>query len=499
MKILLSSQIKEADNYTIGHEPISSLDLMERASQAFTKWFVGKFDSSNRIVVFAGPGNNGGDALAVARMLMEKGYQVQVNILRSGTTGSPDFRANLERIGNNNVINEVSHKDQLPEIRSTDIVIDGLFGSGLSRPVEGIFSLAIQHINNIKPTIVAIDIASGLFSDIRSEGENIIKADYTISFQVPKLAFFMRQNFPFVGEWHVVDIGLNARYIDGLHSNYFTIEKNLVVTFLPRRKKFSHKGNFGRTILIAGSRGKLGAAILSSRACLRGGVGLLTVHIPEYGYQIMQMSVPEAMVTIDPSVGCFSELPDIDQFDSLGIGPGLGTNDKTIHAFEELLNKIDYPIVIDADGLNILSMHKELIKKVPKNSILTPHPKEFERLAGATNDDFERLEVQRQFAIQHQLYIIVKGAHSSVATPEGKIYFNTTGNPGMATAGSGDVLTGIVTALLAQTKDPYKASIAAVYLHGMAGDLAVEEKGEVALIASDIIEFLPKAFQKIKE
>jgi ADP-dependent NAD(P)H-hydrate dehydratase / NAD(P)H-hydrate epimerase len=429
-------------------------------------------------------------------LLTEKGYPVQVNIVKTNKS-SKDFLINLERIKKILPINEINTPEDIPELGNADLVIDALFGSGLDRPIEGIFAEVIKKINQIRPTVAAVDIASGLFSDKRTEGSAIVRADFTISFQVPKLAFFMRQNFPYVGEWHVVDIGLDDDFINSLESHYSTIDKMLARKALPKRDKFSHKGNFGRTIIFAGSRGKLGAAILCARACLRTGVGLLTVHVPEYGYQIMQMSVPEAMVTIDPSVGCFSEVPDLDLFDAIGAGPGLGTNGKTIRAFRGLLEQVNFPIVMDADAINMLGMDKSLLRLVPENSILTPHPKEFERIAGEISDDFERLERQRQMAMHHKIYIILKGAHSSVATPEGNIFFNTTGNPGMATAGSGDVLTGMATALLAQSKDPFLAAVSAVYLHGLAGDLAVLEVGEESLIASDIIDHVPVAIRSV--
>jgi ADP-dependent NAD(P)H-hydrate dehydratase / NAD(P)H-hydrate epimerase len=500
MKILLSPQIKEADAYTIKNEPIPSIDLMERASKEFFNWLVQRFDYGNRFVVFSGPGNNGGDGLAIARLLAGKGYHVSVNIVRSSQKGSPDFLANLEQIKNIlPVINEITASEQIPVINKTDIVIDAMFGSGLDRPVEGIFAEVIGRVNQVKPTVVAVDIASGLFSDKKTEGDTIMKVDYTISFQVPKLAFFMRQNYPYVGEWIVVDIGLDLNFIDSLDSPYFTIDKSLAAQALPRRDKFSHKGNFGRTIIFSGSRGKMGAAILSARACLRTGVGLLTVHVPEYGSKVMQMSVPEAMVTIDPSVECFSEPPDLDLFDSMGIGPGLGTNKKTIQAFKELLKKADYPVVIDADGINMLGIDKDLLRLLPENTILTPHPKEFERIAGETADDFETIERQRQMAMRHKLYIILKGAHSSVATPEGKVFFNTTGNPGIATAGSGDVLTGMTTSLLAQSKNPFLAAVSSVYLHGLAGNLAALKTGEESLIASDIIDHIPAAIRELRQ
>jgi ADP-dependent NAD(P)H-hydrate dehydratase / NAD(P)H-hydrate epimerase len=498
MKVLLSPQIREADAYTIKNKPISSIDLMEEASRAFYDWYLQNIDHKKKIIVFAGPGNNGGDGLAIARMMVYTNLNVQVYVVCKTPKGSNDFLANLEKIKPLLQVNAISSPDQIPEIDPSDVVVDAIFGSGLDRKAEDIFAEAIKKINNANCTVVAVDIASGLFSDKKTDGDTVVKATYTISFQVPKLAFFMRENHPYVGEWHVVDIGLDEQFLKTVPSKYHTIDKALALKALPKRDKYSHKGNFGRTIVFAGSRGKLGAAILCNRACLRTGVGLLTAHVPEYGYQIMQMAVPEAMVSLDPSIGCFSEVPDMNMYDCVGIGPGMGTNGKTLPAFKQLLQQTKFPIVMDADAINLLGMEKNLIEMIPENSILTPHPKEFERLAGETNNDFERLDRQIEFAVTHKVYLIVKGAHSSVATPHGEVYFNMTGNPGMATAGSGDVLTGMVTALLAQSKDPFYAAVGSVYLHGLAGDLAAKRVGEEALIASDIIDHIPEAIKELK-
>ena len=498
MKILLSTQIREADSYTIENEPIASIDLMERASVAFVNWFIENFGTSALVKVFCGSGNNGGDGLAIARLLIERGYRVDAYIVRTKSGGSADFITNYERLKNITTVQEITASEDLPAIAPEEIVIDALFGSGLSRPVEGLFAKAIRSINQAKATVVAVDIASGLFSDAASEGEAIVKADYTISFQVPKLAFFMRQNFEYVGEWKTVDIGLDNAFIETLPTDYYTIEKDWVKTLIPVRNKFSHKGNFGRVMIIAGSHGKMGAAVLCGRACLKTGAGLLTIHSPACGYQIVQIAVPEAMATVDPSIGCFSEVPDLDPFDTVGLGPGLGTNEKTIAAYQNLLENAKFPLVIDADGINMLAKEPELLKLTPEDSILTPHPKEFERIAGGWDNDFDKLALQRNFAMKHKLYIVLKGAHTTVATPDGRIYFNTTGNPGMASAGSGDVLTGMVTALLGQTKDPLKAAVAGVYLHGLAGDLAAEMVGQESMIASDIIDHIGPAFKLLR-
>ena len=497
MKILLSSQIREADAYTIKNKPIESIDLMENASVAFVSRFVELFNSEQSVKVFAGTGNNGGDGLAIARLLTQKGYHVSVNIIRVSEKQSKDFSINLERLKKLISPHEIADFNDFPEVNPDDIVIDAIFGSGLTRPVEGLFAEVIKKINDIQPVVVAVDIASGVFSDQNSEGDVIMQVQHTISFQVPKLAFFMRQNYPYVGNWHIVDIGLDQHFIDQAETPYYYLDIKKVVDLLPHREKFSHKGNYGRILMILGGYGKMGAAVLTSRACLKSGGGLLTVHVPECGYQIIQIAVPEAMAFVDPSVGSFSSVPDINGFNVIGIGPGIGTNEKTVSAFEDLLEKIDFPVVIDADGLNIMAKKPELLQKLPSGTILTPHPKEFERLAGSFDNDFERLNLQMEFAAKYDVNVVVKGAHTTVTSPGGQVYFNATGNPGMATAGSGDVLTGIITSLLGQLKDPFKSALVGVFLHGLAGDIAVNKVSEEALISSDIIEHLGDAYKRL--
>ena len=497
MKILLSSQIREADSYTIKNKPIESIDLMESASKAFVDKFLDLFNTDRKVHIFAGTGNNGGDGLAIARLLLQKGFDVSISIIRVSEKESKDFSVNLERLKKVKSVQEIHQMNDFPELQPADIVIDAIFGSGLSRPVEGLFADVISKLNQINPLVVAVDIASGLFSDKNTEGDIIMQVAHTISFQVPKLAFLMRQNHSFVGNWHIVDIGLDKQFIDQTEANYHYLDMSAAVELLPHREKYSHKGNFGRVLMVLGGYGKMGAAVLTSRACLKSGAGLLTVHVPECGYQIIQIAVPEAMALVDPSVDFFSDTPDINGFEVIGIGPGLGTNDKTISAFEDLLNKVDFPVVIDADGLNILSKKPQLLEKLPAGSVLTPHPKEFERIAGSYKNDFDRLNLQIDFAKKYNVIVVVKGAHTSVAGPDGQVCFNSTGNPGMATAGSGDVLTGIITSLLGQTKDPFNAAILGVFLHGMAGDIAAGDQGDESLIASDIIDHLSSAYKRL--
>ncbi len=504
MKILPVEKIREADAYTIANEPIADIDLMERAATQLHHWITKRVDRSHRFYVFAGLGNNGGDGLALSRLLTVDGYDVQVYIVRYSSKNSESFQINYDRfkkLANKKLyeIQKDAEEIAFPVITDDDVVVDALFGSGLTRPVKGFPGEIIQRINRTPAVKIAIDIPSGLFADqpSRSASGTIVRADYTLSFQFPKLAFLLPENDDFVGSWHVLDIGLHPKFIQDVEVNDYYVQQNDVSIILKPRRKFSHKGTYGHALLIAGSYGKMGAAILSAHAALRSGVGLLHVHVPQSGYRIMQTALPEAMLSIDRYENYFSDVPELARFTAVGIGPGLGTMLQSQMALKLLIQQYKLPMVLDADALNILSENKTWLAFLPHYSILTPHPKEFERLAGSWKDDFERLEKQRAFAVRNQVVVVLKGAHTSICTPKGDCYFNSTGNPGMATAGSGDVLTGILTALLAQGYASVEAAVLGVYLHGLAGDIAAKKQGQEALISGDIIRNLGKAFKKL--
>lgn len=491
MKVFNVEQIRAMDAYTIAHEPISSLDLMERASQAFVRWFCNQYVNTRPVAVFCGKGNNGGDGLAIARILSSGGYDVSVYIVEYDTNASDDFLSNLARLQNHMTPGSIHSTSDFPQLEKQVVCVDALLGSGLSRPVTGLLADVIRLMNLLPNRLVAVDIASGLYADRPNAKEDvIIKPDFTISFQLPKLAFMLPQNAEYTGEWHVVDIGLSAEYIRQTETTLHYIDKPMIGKLIRPRQKFSHKGTFGHAVIIAGSFGKMGAAVLSCKACLRSGVGLLTMHIPGIGYQIAQISVPEAMATVDPNEKYISELPDLASATAIGIGPGIGQDSGTVGVLERLLETAQAPLMIDADALNILSQNRHLLEKLPENTILTPHPKEFQRLAGESSNEYERLETARKFAAKYQVIICLKGANTAVILPDGEVYFNSTGNAGMATGGTGDVLTGIITSLLAQKYAPADAAILGVYEHGLAGDRAAESKGQSAMIASDVIECL---------
>jgi len=499
MKILTAQQIRDWDEYSIRHEPIASIELMERAAGKCFNWLEEQGYLVHRFVLFCGKGNNGGDGLALARMLAERNCSLTVYILEFGHKGTEDFQANLARIHQyvDGEIHYIQDERNFHELPSDAIIIDALFGSGLTRPLEGITAKLVDHINKTGCEIISIDIPSGLSADQSSTGDTIIKANHTLSFQCYKLALLLAQNADFVGEVHILDIGLHPDYLPTIETKYEVVDEKIIRSIYKPRKNFSHKGNFGHALIVAGSFGKIGAAVLSSKACLRSGVGLLTCYVPNCGYEILQTALPEAMQMTDTNSSFITKIEeDISKFDVIGIGPGIGTGSETRKALKEILSSYNKPMVIDADAINGLAMEKKF-PTLPPDSVLTPHPKEFERLFGESENDFDRINKALMNAKQLNCLIVLKGHHTFIATPSGKGYFNNTGNAGMATAGSGDVLTGIITSLLAQGYPSDNAAILGVYLHGLAGDIAAEKNSQEAMIAGDIIECLGAAFKEV--
>lgn len=485
-KIVSAKQTRATDAYTIQHEPITSIDLMERAAKAFVNEFISSVATHKTIGVICGTGNNGGDGLAISRLLMGKGYSVTPILIAYSTKLSPDCELNLNLI---NRVDSISPTDKIPDFSKFDILIDALLGSGLSRPVEGFMASIIKAMNQAKRKIYSIDIPSGLFCDEILVNPIAVQADFVISFQRPKLAFFFPEYGEFIKNWKVVPIGLDEHFIQRQDTKFHLVDESITALIRPR-KRYSHKGTYGHSLIIAGSHGKMGAAILASRACLRSGTGLLTTYVPDCGYEIIQSAVPEAMCIVYENLNCISKIPEISNYDSIGIGPGLGTNSMTIKAFRKLLAKSEKPLVIDADGLNILAKHPELLSEIPKLSILTPHIKEFDRMFGPSNNSLERYGKQLEISKKLNVIIVLKDAHTAISCPSDKIFYTFTGNPGMATGGSGDVLTGIITGLLAQKYPSLEAALIAVFYHGLAGDQARNFRGEMGVIASDIINFL---------
>ena len=503
MKIFTSAQIKELDKYTIEHEPIKSIDLMERAARAIARAITARWPSSVPVVVFAGPGNNGGDALAVARLLNEQNYQVQTFLFNITGHLSADCAENRQRLTDRKgrpLLTEVTQEFDPPKLEEGMLVVDGLFGSGLNKPLAGGFASLVKYINASNAEVVSIDVPSGLMTEDNTYNvrANIIKADVTLTLQQPKLAFLFAESQQFVGELQTLDIGLSEEGMEKIEAQYTMMDADSLRPLLRPRSAFAHKGTMGHALLVGGSYGMAGAAVLAAKACLRSGVGKLTVHTPRRNVAILQTAVPEAVLHLDHEETIFSEAMSTDDFQAIGIGPGLGTAESTAIAMIAQLRRASCPAVVDADALNILSSRHAWLMQLPKGVIITPHPKELDRLEGQCVDSFERLTKALQLAEKMQGYVVLKGHYTAICMPDGHVVFNTSGNAGMATAGSGDVLTGIITGLLARGYKQCEACMLGVYLHGLAGDLAAEELGEESLIASDIIAYLPQAFMRLK-
>ena len=499
MKIFSVNQIKKWDSYTIHHEPIKSIELMERAATACFDWIIQNFDDEYDFKIFCGRGNNGGDGLAIAKLLKSIKYKVSVFIPFAETSGSDDFETNLKKLKKNSVhIFYLTDEQSFPGLSNQDVIIDALFGTGLNKPATGLYAALISFINSTNSKIISIDVPSGLYIDksSKSEGQSIIKADFTLTFQNQKQAFLLPENEPFTGQVILLDIGLSEEYEKKEESQFEYIDDKIIGAIYQRRKEFSNKGNYGYASLLVGSYGMMGAAVLSSSACLRSGVGKLTSVICEAGYDIMQTSVPEAMCKVsgEKYITGFS---DFESFDAIGIGPGIGKYDSHKKLLQDLFTNFKKPIVIDADALNVLSGNQDLYPLIPAKSIITPHPKEFERLFGKSESDFDRISLALSKSKELNIFIVLKGHYTFIATPDGKGLFNSTGNAGMATAGAGDVLTGIITGLLAQKYSSLNSCILGVYLHGLAGDIASGKISQESLIAGDIIDYLGEAFKKI--
>ncbi len=501
-KILTTGQIRLADEFTIVHEPIPSIDLMERASSGLYTWVRENIPGKRKIFIFCGPGNNGGDGLALARLLLQDDYQLKIFLLKLTSSMSMDAAINLGRLSSlNSEIVSIEKEQDFPAIPAGTLLVDALFGSGLTRPLAGLAAGLVKYLNESGEEILAVDIPSGLFGEDNSNNirERIIRAKNTLTFQFPKLAFFFAENYQFTGDWHVLDIGLHHGFIDKLETPWYYMTGREIKPIVKPRKKFDHKGTYGHAFLLSGSKGKTGAAILASKACLKTGCGLVTVHIPKLGYEIFQAALPEAMCSLDPNNDILTVIPELAAYNAVGIGPGIGTDSKTCLVLRDLLQRVELPMVIDADGLNILAANKQLLNLLSENTILTPHPGEADRLWGKSGNAHDRFFRQIQFSADYKVIVVLKGAFTSISMPDGRVYFNTSGNQGMATAGSGDVLTGIILSLLAQGYTPENAAKLGVFLHGLAGDLALGNESYESLTAGNIIDHIGFAFKELKD
>lgn len=501
MKILSAGEIRAWDQYTIDHEPVSSLQLMERAAASCFDWLTAAFPYAPSYTIFCGKGNNGGDGLAIGRMLLEREIPVSVYILEFGHKGTEDFQANLALLHQTPgaSVNYIQTTANFHPFAKETVIIDALFGTGLNRKLDGVTASLVEYINQSNCTVVSIDIPSGLFTDTSSMGNPAVEANHTLSFQCYKPALLVAENGEMIGNVHILDIGLHQGFLQEIKSDYELTDDETIHSIYRPRNPFAHKGHFGHALIVAGSHGKYGAAVLATKACLRSGAGLVTAHIPKDALSVLQTAVPEAMVMTDIFPDYVTKVnEDLSKFKAIGTGPGLGQQEETVEMLRDLLDSYNKPLVLDADALNILAVNPDMLQLIPSGSILTPHPKEFERLFGKSENEFDRLQLALQKAKLLSAVIVLKGHHTFIATPEGKGYFNNTGNAGMAKGGSGDVLTGVLTGLLAQNYSPAQAAVLGVYIHGLAGEMASAAFGMESVLAGDMIQFTGQAFLRIQ-
>lgn len=503
MKIFNTGLIKYIDAGTIEVQNITSVQLMERAAEALYNSLIDLIDNKKSIQVFCGPGNNGGDAIALSGILMQNGYRVKTIVCDFSDKRSEDATYELNKLisayPENTII--LSDYNQISALPKTDYIIDGLFGSGLNRPLQGDYQKVVSWINKSESYKISIDISSGLFGEDNSTNNpaSIVRADLVLTLQMPKLCFMLQENEAFIKDWKIVDIGLDRDIIKSMPTDFEFVQGEDLSVLLKVRPKFSHKGSYGKCLLIAGCKGMAGAAILASKAAVRGGAGLVYSRVPEELYNILQTSVNEAIVETY-SNDCFYSNDDAVKWNAIAVGPGLGKSQNKTESLKKLLFTGSNNIVLDADAINMIAEDKTLLACMSSNAILTPHPGEYDRLRGKKFlNSFERLADAVEFAKDHSVFVILKGAYTSVITPEGKCFFNSTGNPGMATGGSGDVLTGILLSLLAQGYKIVDACLLAVYLHGLSGDIALNNQSQESLAAGDIIENLGLAFNTLRK
>lgn len=496
MKIFTASQIRACDAYTIKASGMTSVELMERAADKCADWIITNFPKDALFVVLCGTGNNGGDGLAITRMLHQRGYGVKAFLLRFTDNLSADCKVNFDRLTalDGELLELVEPDTFLTDIPPNITIVDAIFGTGLSRPLEGWLATFIDHISQLPNRKIAIDMPSGLPADvIPGEETAVINASDTLSFQFQKRAFLHPESAVHAGNIHILDIGLDKTFINATHTQYRTIDiEDVKERYIPR-SPFAHKGTYGSVLLIGGSYGKAGAIMLSAKAALRAGAGSVTALVPSCAYTPLQAAVPEVMCRVSGE-HAIDAIADWDQVSAVGTGPGLGTSEQAAEAFLFFLEACKDPIVVDADALNLIARQPELLAKLPKGSVLTPHPKEFARLFGDNANSIMQVDHARIQAMRYNINIVLKGHHTAVITTEGECWYNTTGNAGMATAGSGDVLTGIITGLMAQGYEPHDAALMGVYLHGLAGDIAATTRSQESLMAGDITEHLGRAF-----
>lgn len=498
MKILTAQQIKLLESATLQTQNIQELDLVKRAGQSLFKAIISKLRYHSEFVIFCGTGKNGADGLYCAKLLAEMGHKCKVFVIKLSKSPNDTFMKILDQLDQTLVpVEYINSINNFPKIRSNTIIIDSIIGTGLNRPLKGVVSDLVNKINATrKNVVISVDLPTGLMANELSSSTDIVEANYTFTFETPKLTLLLPESYPYVGEWKVLPIGLDEKYLNKIETHLQYIDSDSVKSLSKKlhRAKFSHKGDFGHTLVVAGSKGKMGASILTTKSALKSGAGLVTALVPSTGYEIMQISVPEAMTITSKDDEFIGNIDiDLNTYKTIAIGPGLGMSVETIKALKSLLRKVTYPIVIDADAINIIGADRSILEEIPKNSIFTPHIKEFDRLVGPSANSIQRIEKLKTFATRYNQVVVLKGAHTTISFPNGLVLFNSTGNPGMATAGSGDVLAGVIAGMLSQGLKSAQAAILGVYFHGLAGDFAKKELGVIGINATDIIKNIPKA------
>lgn len=502
MKIYTARQIAEADQATLKSQNISSLELMERAAYlAFMQIMKKHKEKPVKFQVFCGIGNNGGDGLVIAQKLLDLGYEVKIFVVEYSKNYSSEFKTNLEQVKNkyNSELFFLNENNENPDLKEADVILDAIFGIGLNRAMPDWVQDLVKQINKSGLEVISIDLPTGMFADLpKLADQPIIQASKTLTFQVPKFPFYLPETADYTGKVKILDIRLDRDFLKSLESNKQVITKRYLKSIFQKRAQFSHKGTFGHALIVGGSYGMMGSIVLASNSALRSGAGKVTALIPKCGYEILQIAIPEAMTICSENDKFLRDFENLNfQPEVICFGMGAGTKKETADFFLALMKSTQNPMVIDADGLNLLSEDKFLLEFIPENSVLTPHPKELERLIGKWENDFDKIDKAQNFAKAHQVIMLIKGAHTLVISAE-QIFINTTGNPGMATAGSGDVLSGVIAGLIAQNYTPLNAAILGVWIHGKAGDLCVKKSSEEALIAGDLSSYFGKAISTLK-
>lgn len=502
MKLFTTDDIRAIERHTLANDGITARTLVDRVANAAAAEIASHWRPTKRTVIFAGPGNNGADALATAIRLIERGFKPIIYLFNIGGNSIKNeciqLRNTLRSDFPDTDFNEIINTFNTPELGPSDLVIDGLFGTGLKEPLTGGFMALVRYINESGAQVVSLDIPSGMFADWdrQSPTRDIIKANLTLAVQYPRIAFFLPERAALIGRWKLLDIGLNREAAEKTKSAFHLVEASEIRTLLQPRPQFCSKDDFGSALLIAGRFGMCGAAVLACRGALRAGAGKVTLYSPQCAFQIAQTAVPEAMFEADDNNLMISNIQPGRAFKAYGIGPGIGTTETTISAVETFIKSSRTPIVIDADALNCIARRPDLLNHLPKYSILTPHDGEFDRLFGEHNSHEARLKKALEVSKYYNVLILLKGRYTAIVRPDEKIYFNSSGSPAMATPGSGDVLTGILTAFMAQGYKPEVSSLLAAYIHGRAGEMAAEVNGDYGVTASDIADFTGKAIME---